>query len=84
MLSRQWRGAGSIHLRHRSRQVTERSIEVPDLILTAELDHVIKIAAISPSAYRRSMTMPEFLELAAQREAPAGIGLRGLDDGTDR
>ena len=47
-----------------------------DLILTAELDHVIKIAAISPSAYRRSMTMPEFLELAAQREAQAGIGLR--------
>ena len=62
---------------HRSRQVTERNIEVPDLILTADVDHVIKIAAISPSAYRRSMTMPEFLELAAQREAPAGIGLRG-------
>jgi protein-tyrosine phosphatase len=61
---------------HRSRQVTDQNVESADLILTSELDHVIKIAAISPSAYRRTMTMPEFLELAAWREPPAGGELR--------
>jgi protein-tyrosine-phosphatase len=61
---------------HRSRQVTEDIVKIADLILTSECDHVIKLAAISPSAYPRSMTMPEFLELAARREPPAGIGLR--------
>jgi protein-tyrosine phosphatase len=62
---------------HRSRKVTDQNMESVDLILTSELDHVIKIAAVSPSAYRRSMTMPEFLELAALREPPAGGGLGG-------
>ncbi len=61
---------------HRSRQVTERNVEPADLILTSERDHVIKIAAISPSAYRRSMTMPEFLDLATSHEPPAGGTLR--------
>jgi protein-tyrosine phosphatase len=61
---------------HRSRKVTEQNMEFADLILTSEVDHVIKIAAISPSAYRRSMTMPEFLELASLREPSARGGLR--------
>lgn len=61
---------------HRSRQVTEDNIELADLVLTSECDHVIKIAAISPSAYRRSMTMPEFLERAALHEPPAGGELK--------
>ncbi len=61
---------------HRSRQVTAANVDPADLILTSERDHVIKIAALSPSAYRRSMTLPEFLELAVQHEAPAGGSLR--------
>lgn len=61
---------------HRSRQVTERNVQPADLLLTSERDHVIKIAAISPSAYRRSMTLPEFLELAERHEPPAGGDLR--------
>lgn len=60
---------------HRSRQVTQANVELADLILTSERDHVIKIAAISPAAYRRTMTMPEFLELAALHEPPAGAAL---------
>lgn len=61
---------------HRSRQVNAPKIEPADLILTSERDHVIKISGISPTAYRRSMTMPEFLELAALHEPAAGTDLR--------
>ena len=61
---------------HRSRQVTERHVEPADLILTSERDHVIKIAAVSQSAYGRSMTMPEFLQLASLHEPPPGVDLR--------
>ena len=32
-----------------------------DLILTAERAHVVKIAALSPDAFRRALTLPEFL-----------------------
>jgi protein-tyrosine-phosphatase len=49
---------------HRSRKVTKDNIEPADLVLTSERDHVVKIAAISTDAYRRTMTMPEFLTLA--------------------
>jgi protein-tyrosine-phosphatase len=49
---------------HRSRQVTKEAAESADLLLTSERDHVIKIAALSPVAYRQSMTMPEFVALA--------------------
>jgi protein-tyrosine phosphatase len=61
---------------HRSRKVTKDSIEPADLVLTSERDHVVKIAAISPDAYRRSMTMPEFLALAKLNEPVAGESLR--------
>jgi protein-tyrosine phosphatase len=61
---------------HRSRQVTSSHVEPADLILTSERDHVIKIAAISTSAYRRSMTMPEFLQLASLHEPSGGGDLR--------
>jgi protein-tyrosine phosphatase len=49
---------------HRSRKVTKERIEPADLVLTSERDHVIKIAAQSPAAYRQTMTLPEFLSLA--------------------
>lgn len=61
---------------HRSRKVTKDNVEVADLVLTAELDHVIKIATISPDAYRRTMTMPEFLALGESSEPVHGESLR--------
>jgi protein-tyrosine-phosphatase len=50
---------------HRSRQVTTPRIEPANLILTAEVDHVVKIATESTTAYRRTFTLPEFLMRAA-------------------
>ncbi len=46
---------------HRSRRVTAERIAPADMILTAERDHVVKIAAMSQPAYRRTFTLPEFL-----------------------
>lgn len=50
---------------HRSRQVTAARIEPADLILTAEVDHVVQIATASMDSYRRTFTLPEFLLRAA-------------------
>ena len=47
---------------HRSRKVTAKRVDAADLILTSEKDHVIKIASISPAAYRRTFTLPEFCD----------------------
>ena len=47
---------------HRSRQVTARRIDAADLVLTAEVDHVVKIATESAPAYRRTFTLPEFCD----------------------
>jgi protein-tyrosine phosphatase len=47
---------------HRSRSVTATRVQSADLILASEKDHVVKIAAISPAAYRRTFTLPEFCE----------------------
>lgn len=45
---------------HRSRQVTAGRVDAADLILTSEKDHVVKIAAESPTAFQRAFTLPEF------------------------
>ena len=50
---------------HRSSITTASLVDGADLILTAERDHVVKIAALSPDAFGRSMTLPEFLAAAA-------------------
>ena len=50
---------------HRSRKVTAHGVDAADLILTAEKDHVVKIASESPAAYRRTFTLPEFCERVA-------------------
>lgn len=50
---------------HRSQQVSADLVQGVDVVLTAERDHVVKIAALSPQAFRYSMTMPEFLRLAS-------------------
>jgi protein-tyrosine-phosphatase len=62
---------------HRSATTTLVLVDGADVILTAERDHVVKIASLSPLAFRRSMTLPEFLERAAADAAsPHGGGVR--------
>lgn len=52
---------------HRSAPTTASLVDGADVILAAERDHVVKIAALSPDAFRRAMTLPEFLAAAALR-----------------
>ena len=54
---------------HRSSTTTASLVDGADLILTAERDHVVKIAALSAEAFRRTMTLPEFLAAAADSPA---------------
>jgi protein-tyrosine phosphatase len=51
---------------HRSRSTTAELVDAADVIVTAERDHVVKIAALSRSAFTRAMTLPELLERAAE------------------
>ena len=55
---------------HRSSTTTVSLVDGADLILTAERDHVVKIAALSPDAFRRALTLPEFLAAAAGDGGP--------------
>lgn len=61
---------------HRSSTTTASLVDEADVILTAERAHVVKIAALSPAAFRRAMTLPEFLSSAAdaldERDAAPG------------
>lgn len=57
---------------HRSGPTTVTLIEGADVILTAEREHVVKIAALSPSAFARTSTLPEFLDRVA--DAPPQVG----------
>ena len=43
---------------HRSSATTREVVESADVILAAERQHVVKIAALSPDAFRRAMTLP--------------------------
>ncbi|MGK0479629.1 MAG: protein-tyrosine-phosphatase [Ilumatobacter sp.] len=61
---------------HRSCKVTAENVGSADLILTSERDHVVRIAAASPQAYRQTMTLPEFLLLADLDDSPPGESLR--------
>jgi protein-tyrosine phosphatase len=61
---------------HRSSTTTAALVDRADLILTAERDHVVKIAALSPDAFRRSMTLPEFLAAAAAAGPGSDTDLR--------
>lgn len=46
---------------HRSRPVTAADIEAADLVLTAEREHVVRVATMTPSGFARAMTLPELL-----------------------
>jgi protein-tyrosine phosphatase len=54
---------------HRSHATTAALVEGADVIVTAERDHVVKVAALSRSAFPRAMTLPELLERAADSPA---------------
>ena len=57
---------------HRSQQVTADLLGEVDVVLTAEREHVVKIAALSPSRFRVTMTLPEFLQRAVTDPFGAG------------
>ena len=65
---------------HRSSEPTGHLVDGADVILTAERDHVVQIAALAPSALPRAMTLPEFLD----RTAAAGALLDGAAGRTVR
>ena len=60
---------------HRSRQVSAPRVDAADLILTAERDHVVRIASISPAAFRRAFTLPEWCERIADDPVADGRDL---------
>jgi protein-tyrosine phosphatase len=62
---------------HRSQQVTADLLGEVDVVLTAEREHVVKIAALSPSRFRVTMTLPEFLQRAVTDPFGAGDVLSG-------
>jgi protein-tyrosine phosphatase len=61
---------------HRSTATTAELVDGADLVLTAERAHVVKIAALSPGAFERTMTLPEFLAATASTPVGAGDDLR--------
>ena len=61
---------------HRSSATTRELVEHADLILAAERQHVVKIAALSPDAFRQAMTLPEFLDAAASSASDEVDGVR--------
>jgi protein-tyrosine phosphatase len=61
---------------HRSRHVTAALVEAADLVLTAERDHVVRVAGLVPSAFSRSFTLPEFLD----RVGAVGPDVAGVAD----
>jgi protein-tyrosine phosphatase len=58
---------------HRSRPVTVDDLTDVDVVLTAERNHVVRVAALSPQVFGRAMTLPEFLDRAH-------AGERDVDD----
>jgi protein-tyrosine-phosphatase len=58
---------------HRSHQVTVDDLTDVDVVLTAERNHVVRVAALSPQVFARAMTLPEFLDRAH-------AGERNVDD----
>ena len=61
---------------HRSSATTRELVESVDLVLTAERQHVVKIASLSPASFRQAMTLPEFLDAAASSASDEDDGVR--------
>ena len=60
---------------HRSSVATAEVVDRADLILTAERDHVVRVASLSRAAYARAVTLPELLVRVADAPRP-GLGDR--------
>lgn len=56
---------------HRSSAVTAEHVGWADLVLTAERDHVVRCAALEPTGFRRTMTLPELLAAAPRSRVGA-------------
>lgn len=61
---------------HRSQATTTSLVDGADVIVTAERDHVVRIAALSPSAFPRAMTLPEFLTRATSADVDRTVAPR--------
>jgi protein-tyrosine phosphatase len=61
---------------HRSSTTTRELVENTDVILAAERQHVVKIAALSPDAFRQAMTLPEFLAVVGSSASNEADGVR--------
>lgn len=46
---------------HQSRQVTPELIDAADLVVTAEREHVVKVAVARRDAFARTFTLPELI-----------------------
>jgi protein-tyrosine-phosphatase len=57
---------------HRSSATERTGVDATDLILTAERDHVVRVASLSPAAFGRAVTLPEFLQRVV--DAPPADG----------
>jgi protein-tyrosine-phosphatase len=71
--------------KHRSGSTTLALVNGADVIITAERDHVVKIAALAPSAFARTMTLPELLARAGDVPvASDGAGVRAWAESLTR
>lgn len=61
---------------HRSRPITAELLDAADLVLTAERDHVVRVAMLSRAAYGRAMTLPEFIVRGGDSSPPAADDFR--------
>ncbi len=57
---------------HRSSATDRDVVEATDVVLTAERDHVVRVASLSPAAFGRALTLPEFLGRVADSPLPGG------------
>ncbi len=75
-------GCGHTLVDHRSRLVDDTLVELADVIVCAERDHVITIAGRYPGSFARTFTMPELARLGelvgpASGDLPGWLGRIG-------
>ena len=57
---------------HRSHRVDAQAVAAADLVLTAEVQHVVHVAGSWPGTFARTFTLPEFVARAGAVGARAG------------
>ncbi|MFN6121092.1 MAG: hypothetical protein ACK5CE_15860 [Actinomycetes bacterium] len=70
---------------HRASPLTDERLDAADLVVTAEHDHVVTIAARRPDAFHRTFTLPELVDRArrvgGRLGGPVADWLDVLDEG---